>query len=415
MQHHEEAWIYNGQEKVPRTVRRVKIADTVVEIPDNAFQDHRHLEEVTLSSSVQVIGKWAFCWCRELKSILFQGQEKEEVGIPSNVKVIEDGAFLYCTSLARLVLNEGLEQIGEEAFYDCFSLSRIRIPRSVDRIAASAFSSCTCLVSIELPEESSFKIELSGCSALVSVAGPMSTFLVEREELFQDSKLGSLVDNEADLTHRLKHRFDDSPLNKLCYYQSYQSLDVAMGELRCLMEDDPLAATTQVDGFGMTPLHVLSLSQTPNLDMLLAVIDAGKAGHMVRTRDSFGCTPMVYLCLNRMPNSSEVIRRLFQTRFEQVLGLGQSWKSEMLQVIDEALAGDMKSEIFKLIRKYERKEILSLVEIFLWKMKIDEATSNKKVKIGADTSKEEQILFNRQRCRAMSGAAVVIPHVLPFF
>eukprot|EP00980_Cylindrotheca_fusiformis_P015377 scaffold4325_cov53-Cylindrotheca_fusiformis.AAC.1 len=88
----------------------------------------------------------------------------------------------------------------------------------------------------------------------------------------------------------------------------------------------------------------------------------------------------------------------------------------MLQVIDEALVGDMKSEIDRVIRKYERKGILFLVELYLWKMKIDEATSKKKVKIGADTSKEEQILVNRQRCRGeMSGAAVVIPHVLPFF
>eukprot|EP00980_Cylindrotheca_fusiformis_P023852 scaffold11065_cov115-Cylindrotheca_fusiformis.AAC.4 len=59
-------------------------------------------------------------------------------------------------------------------------------------------------------------------------------------------------------------------------------------------EYPPLAATTQVDEFGMTPLHVLSLSQTPNLDMLLAVMDAGKPGHMVHVRDSFGSTPMDY-------------------------------------------------------------------------------------------------------------------------
>eukprot|EP00980_Cylindrotheca_fusiformis_P005957 scaffold1264_cov73-Cylindrotheca_fusiformis.AAC.1 len=45
------------------------------------------------------------------------------------------------------------------------------------------------------------------------------------EEFLQSSKLGSVVVDEADLIHRLKHRFDDSPLNKLCYYQAYQSMD----------------------------------------------------------------------------------------------------------------------------------------------------------------------------------------------
>eukprot|EP00980_Cylindrotheca_fusiformis_P000201 scaffold41_cov99-Cylindrotheca_fusiformis.AAC.2 len=77
----------------------------------------------------------------------------------------------------------------------------------------------------------------------------------------------------------------------------------------------------------------------------------------------------------------------------------------MLQAIEETLAGGWslrKSKIGRVIRKYERKEILSLMELFLWKMKIDEVTS-------------EQIrAADRQRCRIMSGAAVVMPYVLPF-
>eukprot|EP00980_Cylindrotheca_fusiformis_P008701 scaffold1866_cov66-Cylindrotheca_fusiformis.AAC.3 len=426
MQHHEEAWIYHGQPEVPRTVRRVKIAEGITRIPDWAFKGHQELEEVILSSSVQVIGKHAFAFCT-LKSILYQDRKKEKVGIPSTVKVIDDHAFYYCKLLARLGLNEGLERIGNWAFLGCKSLSHVRIPRSVNSIATNAFSICRDLISIELPEECSFNIQLNGFQSLVNLAGPISFSPVNprkgwevdiREEVFQTSKLGSLVDDVDDLKRKLNHRFDNSPLNKLCYYQSYESLDVAMAELRSLMEDDPpLATTKEVDGFGMTPLHVLSLSQTTNLDMLLAVMDAGKPGHMVHNRDSFGSTPMEYLCLNPMPNSSEVIRRIFQTRFEQVLGLDQFWKSVMLQAIDKILAGDWasrKSETSRIIRKYERKEILSLVELYLWKMKNDEATSNKKLKIGVATSKEAQILADRQTRRFTSDSEFVIPHVLLF-
>eukprot|EP00980_Cylindrotheca_fusiformis_P007632 scaffold1601_cov59-Cylindrotheca_fusiformis.AAC.3 len=537
----EDVWIYTGQDKeVPETVRRVKIAENITRIPDEAFIGHQELEEVTFSSSVQVIGKLAFRGCIKLKSILYQtvGEEAnigipsnvgeidncafydcqllegpglceglerigncaffackslteveipstvtiigdgafykckrlgrlglneglerigksaffqcesltganvpstvkviddgafnqcsrleslglneglerigesaffecealKKVDIPSTVKVIDDYAFNLCISLERLVLNEGLQRIGEQAFLDCFTLSHIRIPRSVDSIATDAFLKCSRLISHELPDESSLRIDVSGCLSLVNLAGPIST---NREEFFQSSKLGSLVDDEDDLIRKLNDRFDNSPLNKLCYYQSYQSSDDAMAQLRSLMEKyPPLAATTQVDELGMTPLHVLSLSQTTNLDMLLAVMDAGKPGHMVRVRDSFGSTPMDFLCMNRMPNSTEVIRSLFQTRYDQVLGsLEPFWKSAMLQSIEEILAGDWslrKSKIGRVFRKYERKEILSLTELFLWKMKIDEVT--------------EQIV-DRQRCRIMSGAAVVMPHVLPF-
>eukprot|EP00980_Cylindrotheca_fusiformis_P008545 scaffold1813_cov109-Cylindrotheca_fusiformis.AAC.3 len=460
------AWIYNGQDEVPTTVRRVKIAENLSKIPDEAFKEHQELEEVILSSS--------------LKSIRYQGLEKEEVGIPSSVKVIEDAAFAGCQLLgtldlneglerighhafsccesltevdvpstvnvvdnyafqdcrlvARLGLNEGLERIGEYAFIGCDSLSHVRMPQSVNGIETTAFSSYSywsrsCLISIEFPEECSFLIDLSGCQSLVSLAGPMPTFSwrVDRELFFAGSKLGSLVDNKADLIHRLKHRFDNSPLNKLCYYQSYQSLDGGMTQLRSRMEDgNPLAATSQTDEFGMTPLHVLSLSQTPNLDMLLAVIDAGKPGHMVRIMDSFGCTPMDYLSLNRMPASTEVIRRVLQTHFGQVMGLDQFWKSDMLQAIDEALAvewSSRKSEVGRVVRKYERKEIISLLELCLWKVKIDGAVSkkvkidgavSKKVRIGEATSEKEQILTDRQRCRVTSGADIVISHVLPF-
>eukprot|EP00980_Cylindrotheca_fusiformis_P010733 scaffold2417_cov101-Cylindrotheca_fusiformis.AAC.1 len=88
----------------------------------------------------------------------------------------------------------------------------------------------------------------------------------------------------------------------------------------------------------------------------------------------------------------------------------------MLLAIEDALTGDWlsrKSKIGRIVRKYERKEILSLVELYLWKVKIDESTS-KKAKIEKVISKKEQIRANRQRCRFLSGAEVVIPHVLPF-
>eukprot|EP00980_Cylindrotheca_fusiformis_P029596 scaffold23572_cov264-Cylindrotheca_fusiformis.AAC.1 len=56
----------------------------IYKIPDETFARHPELEEVILSSTVQVIGRQAFWSCKKLKRILYQGQEKEEVGIPSN-------------------------------------------------------------------------------------------------------------------------------------------------------------------------------------------------------------------------------------------------------------------------------------------------------------------------------------------
>eukprot|EP00980_Cylindrotheca_fusiformis_P017740 scaffold5578_cov68-Cylindrotheca_fusiformis.AAC.1 len=73
----------------------------------------------------------------------------------------------------------------------------------------------------------------------------------------------------------------------------------------------------------------------------------------------------------------------------------------MLLAIDEALAGDgasRKREIGRVIRKFEQKDILSILELFLWKVKIDEIIS------------EEQTV-DREFCRVHSGASIVIPHM----
>eukprot|EP00980_Cylindrotheca_fusiformis_P020223 scaffold7312_cov97-Cylindrotheca_fusiformis.AAC.2 len=82
----------------------------------------------------------------------------------------------------------------------------------------------------------------------------------------------------------------------------------AMKERNLLMEENPLAATRQLDEFGMTPLHVLSLSQTPNLDMMGALIRGGHPDHIVQYMDSFGSTPMDDLCLNENPNLIRPLR-----------------------------------------------------------------------------------------------------------
>eukprot|EP00980_Cylindrotheca_fusiformis_P022910 scaffold9915_cov110-Cylindrotheca_fusiformis.AAC.1 len=206
----------------------------------------------------------------------------------------------------------------------------------------------------------------------------------------------------------LKHRFDDSPLNKLCYYQSYHSPQDAMVQLRGLMDENPLAATTQVDKFGMTPLHILSLSQIPNLDMLLAVMKGGNPDHIFLCIDSFGFTPLDYLRLNKMPNSAEVIRSLLQVTIVKRLAPPclDRWKSDVLQTVSGALADSIRIKmrfdaVYTKLANYERMEILSLLELYLWKARIDEASS-------------QRPMADRESCRINSCASIVIPHVLPF-
>eukprot|EP00980_Cylindrotheca_fusiformis_P009972 scaffold2206_cov95-Cylindrotheca_fusiformis.AAC.2 len=239
---------------------RLCLNEGLERIGRNAFSHCKSLTEVEIPSTVKVIDSFAFGSCKLLaRLVLNEGLERigifafnfcdslTEMNIPSTVKVIDTCAFSRCKRLGRLGMNEGLERIGQCAFSTCDSLSHVRIPQSVNSLATDAFA-CSSMISIELPEECSLIIDLSQCLSLVSVVGQMSIFF--REEFFRSSRLGSLVDDEDELIHRLNHRFDNSPLNKLCYYQSYQSSDERISTIeehwiRCVYSSEP--PTHQMD------------------------------------------------------------------------------------------------------------------------------------------------------------------------
>eukprot|EP00980_Cylindrotheca_fusiformis_P005838 scaffold1228_cov119-Cylindrotheca_fusiformis.AAC.5 len=377
----------------------------LVEIGVRSFQQCQSIETLHIPDTVSKIGERAFTLCSGLKFIKLPR---------SSLERIEESTFSGCRMLEYIMIPSTVSFIGWGAFHGCRSLTHIRIPPSVDCMMDWAFENCCNLMSMELPENLMIGINQAdriggqsfSCSSLVNFAIPRLTE-ASLGGYLRNSKIGSVVDSDADLDHKLKHRFDKAPLNKLCYYQSYYSSDDSMLRLHSLMEDDPLAAVAQMDEFGMTPLHVLSLSQTPNLNMLLAVMKGCHLDHVIHCKDSFGSTPMDYLCLNRAPTSTQVIRSVLNSRFSYLLSLNQSWSSELLQAVDEALAVERSSRrrgivaIYLKLAKYERQEVLAFVELYLWKMKIEEVITNEQT-------------ADRQTCRITSGASIVIPYVLPF-
>jgi hypothetical protein len=168
------------------------------------------------------------------------------------------------------------------------------------------------------------------------------------------------------------------------------------------MDADP-SAGTKVDAFGMTPFHILALSQTPNLSLFQALLALYQVYMIYTTRDTFGSTPIDYLCLNHTSDYTIVIHSLVQTIVTQRLqrlGLAQ-WKLDISTALNEALAVEGSSRrravglLFFKLATCERLESVSLLELALWKVKL----------IDGD---------DRQSCRINSGAEVVISNVLSF-
>jgi hypothetical protein len=408
-------------------------------IEGRMFHTCTSLTHIDIPPKVTKIGEEAFQYCEGLKHLQ----------IPSSVVKIGVSAFAFCKQLTSVQLSGNLNNIENGTFYDCSSLTHARIPSSVTRIESGAFANCTRLISLELPEgletirtislnvDSDRRFSPSSiycCKSLVNLVIPSDQDFrhfdgFDGDESMQGLKLRHVVRNFDDLVSKLQHRFKILPVHRLCYYQSYYPVMEAMENLRQSMDADP-AAGTKVDAFGMTPFHIMALSETPNLSLFQALMKVYKVD-IIHTKDKFGSTPIDYLCMNQTLGSAMVVRSLLSTIFaERVRWLGLvRWKSDMVDAMDEALATEFSSRrsaigmlCFKLAT-YEMLESVSLLELALWRVKVDSC----KATYDTDNERDGESSFkrprldkghldgvDRQSCRINSGADVVISNVLLF-
>ena len=105
------------------------------------------VKKVVIEEGVTNIGNWAFSECSSLTSIT----------IPDSVTNIGAAAFDSCGSLTSITIPGSVTSIGTVAFYNCSGLTSITIPDSVTNIGAAAFDSCTSLKTISLSCKSSLK------------------------------------------------------------------------------------------------------------------------------------------------------------------------------------------------------------------------------------------------------------------
>ena len=108
----------------------------IKEIGEQAFYG-TSIERITIPSTVEKIGRYAFHNCNNLKTVTlneglktiargaFNGTSIESIEMTSTVEKIERFAFYDCKNLKTVTLNEGLKEIDSGAFRDCDKLGRI--------------------------------------------------------------------------------------------------------------------------------------------------------------------------------------------------------------------------------------------------------------------------------------------------
>lgn len=103
----------------------------------------------------------------------------------------KDSPWFNNDSIQRIVLEDGITNIGNQAFCNCRALTAIEIPDSVTIIGAEAFLNCEALTQFTVPAQvtSIGTAALSACSSLAEI-------IVEDENAHYSAEKGVLFDKE---------------------------------------------------------------------------------------------------------------------------------------------------------------------------------------------------------------------------
>lgn len=212
----------NNPRDIPPTLKLVRLTEHATALSDYAFFDCNDLLAVVLPESIQTVGKFAFFNCTSMESVV--GLERvTEVGayafadctafrelvfgtpltrmgyaallgcdglisvtLPFVGGTVTENTYLgymfgaehvdfskgyYPPRLARVVLLEGCEALGNYAFFECESLKEVVLPEGMTTIGARAFYLCEALWSVRLPDSLKTLREAAfhGCVSLKEV------------------------------------------------------------------------------------------------------------------------------------------------------------------------------------------------------------------------------------------------------
>ena len=151
-------------------LKSVTIPSSVTKIEDHAFAG-TGIKEIKIPDSVTFLGNAVFRDCINMKTAILpkylnvqDGQqaiphglflncrELIHVPLPDNTGSIGEAAFKNCASL-KLKLPAHLLMIGKEAFFGCSNLDNINIPDSVCLIGENAFGYCINITQITIPNK----------------------------------------------------------------------------------------------------------------------------------------------------------------------------------------------------------------------------------------------------------------------
>ncbi len=194
---------YDEDHKIPWYYYRARIQSIVVDegvtsICTNAFKYFSTLSQVTLASSVNRIGAFAFDESAYYKNkdnwvdgVLYISRHLlavDEKKLPLNYKLPDDlltigsYAFSNCDKLVTMDIPDSVKYVGDNAFAYCSSLTSVRISDAMNEICNDTFAYCEKLESVTFGENTNLTAigayAFKNCVSLQTIDLPSSITMI---------------------------------------------------------------------------------------------------------------------------------------------------------------------------------------------------------------------------------------------
>lgn len=106
------------------------------------WYSHRSsVRKVVLPEGLTQVGSYAFANCTQLDDIM----------LPNTVERMGDHAFAHCTSLTDIEVPAGVTSLSGWSFFECTGLQNVTMHEGLTTIGSNAFYGCTAMADLELP------------------------------------------------------------------------------------------------------------------------------------------------------------------------------------------------------------------------------------------------------------------------
>jgi hypothetical protein len=291
------------------------------------------------------------------------------VRIHGSVKIIRTGAFFWCRHLVSVEMHDGVEIIEDQAFWNCVSLRGINLT-GVKVIGASAFNNCEELADVDFGE----KLETIGQGAFCHTA-------LRRINLPKVRTIGDCAFGACE-------QLTDVELSEDLETIGSEAFDHSLRRIAMPLKGNLLYIDNDVFGSG-------SFDCCENLSQVDVV------GRIHKTVSSL----LLDSWKNEMKDEIGGINDDLSNAYDKTTEI-QEWLGRVLEKIEH-----YKSKHYALL-----KESTTLLELALWKAKLDEFGEAFNNDNEANTAKKAKIDVKaaRQEKRITSGANIVVKNVLPF-